>query len=254
MGEPGLLKAELIYPMDAGGTKVDGHAHDCHEAVVVFQGPYTVTVDGRRHRGDAGMVFVHPAGQWHDFETAVQAQVVIGVLQWRGPDPGFHVFHDPAGRWLVGMRWMAELVDGRRDAAARHLAQGLLLALLDDLAQGHGAEPVDAVARVHKYLRWNVHRKVTLRELADLAHCTPQYLTRIFRAAYGQPPMQFLQGLRVDLARSLAQTTSLGIDEIASRCGCCDASHLGRLLRRTLGCGLRDLRRSVSGADDGASG
>ncbi|MFH8386273.1 helix-turn-helix domain-containing protein, partial [Kitasatospora sp. NPDC018058] len=65
----------------------------------------------------------------------------------------------------------------------------------------------------------NLHRPLTLAEIADHAAMSVRSLNRRFRAQTGSTPLQWLLRARVDLARELLETTELSIGQIADRTG-----------------------------------
>ena len=61
----------------------------------------------------------------------------------------------------------------------------------------------------------------------------------------GKSPLSYFQELRVERAVHLLKTTDASVDEIAERVGYADGVTLRTLLRRHLGRGTRDIRRST---------
>ena len=66
----------------------------------------------------------------------------------------------------------------------------------------------------------------------------------------GKTPAKLIEGLRVEQARTLLTTTSLGTKTIAGRCGFGSSSRMARAFERTLGVAPRDFRL-VSGHASG---
>jgi len=84
------------------------------------------------------------------------------------------------------------------------------------------------VEKVISLMRENVHRRITLNELARAVHVTPEHLCRIFKAETGSPPAKYFKSLRMQKAKELLEATSLNIKEIISLIGVKDASHFVR--------------------------
>jgi transcriptional regulator GlxA family with amidase domain len=61
----------------------------------------------------------------------------------------------------------------------------------------------------------------------------------------GKLPLSYFQDLRVERAVHLLKTTEQTVEEIAVRVGYSDGVTLRTLLRRRLGYGIRELRRSL---------
>ena len=78
---------------------------------------------------------------------------------------------------------------------------------------------------VLQYIRENLHREVTLEELADLVHLNKNYLVRLFRETYGQTPIKMLIDMRLEHACDLIANTEMPVAEIAAACGYSSASY-----------------------------
>jgi transcriptional regulator GlxA family with amidase domain len=63
-------------------------------------------------------------------------------------------------------------------------------------------------------------------------------------AVLGKSPLSYVQSLRVERAVHLLKTSQESVDEIAARVGYADGVTLRTLLRRQLGYGVREIRRS----------
>ncbi|NEA67170.1 AraC family transcriptional regulator [Streptomyces sp. SID12488] len=75
---------------------------------------------------------------------------------------------------------------------------------------------------------------ITLDEAARLVHAHPAHLVRVFSAAFGMPPHQYLTARRVDRARRLL-LDGLAPGEVATAAGFYDQAHLTRHFRKLVG-------------------
>lgn len=57
-----------------------------------------------------------------------------------------------------------------------------------------------AVDRVQTYIKDNIHKAMTLRELADVAGYSPWYTAKIFKKAIGKSPFEYIRLLRLSKA------------------------------------------------------
>jgi len=87
-------------------------------------------------------------------------------------------------------------------------------------------------------LEWlvaNLHRSVTVEELAARAHMAPRTFARRFVAETGTTPHDWLTAQRVLLARRLLEETELGVDSVATRSGFGNAAALRHHFSRRVG-------------------
>jgi transcriptional regulator GlxA family with amidase domain len=80
-----------------------------------------------------------------------------------------------------------------------------------------------------------LHRRLTMSELAGAAGVSAGYLTRLFREATGTTPGAFLHNLRMARARLLLERTTLSVAEVMAQVGSADWSHFARDFRRAHG-------------------
>ncbi|MGE0342067.1 MAG: GlxA family transcriptional regulator [Porticoccaceae bacterium] len=113
---------------------------------------------------------------------------------------------------------------------------------LDDAAARHSDEDV---VQAQIWLQDNFDKPVSIAELAGRFDLSLRTFNRRFRDAVGEPPLAYLQELRLDTARQLLQSTNLTIAEIAQRCGYQDTAWFARLFRRLYDVTPREYRHTV---------
>lgn len=99
-----------------------------------------------------------------------------------------------------------------------------------------------------------LHRRVTVAELAGTVGLSVAQLTRLFRLATGRTPGAFLLDLRMMRARILVERTSLAITEVRTQVGISDRSHFARGFRRAYGLSPRTLRVELRLQNGGTNG
>ncbi|MEV7008120.1 helix-turn-helix domain-containing protein [Streptosporangium sp. NPDC051022] len=85
------------------------------------------------------------------------------------------------------------------------------------------------------WLTEQLHRPVSLADMAAHAHLAERTFTRRFRAETGVSPLQWLQQRRLDHARRLLETTDVTVDVVAARSGFPSALALREHFRRVTG-------------------
>ncbi len=91
------------------------------------------------------------------------------------------------------------------------------------------------VQRAQRWLQERLAEPVRMTELAQYLAVSERTLIRRFNAVLQQPPLTYLQNLRIDTARSLLEAGDLSIEQIALHAGYSDISSFSRLFRKRIG-------------------
>jgi transcriptional regulator GlxA family with amidase domain len=112
--------------------------------------------------------------------------------------------------------------------------------LTDHLAH---SDPI--VERFERWARSRLAEGFSLDVAARATGSSKRTLARRMRAVLGKSPLSYFQDLRVERAVHLLKTSSRSVEEIAARVGYADGVTLRTLLRRHLGQGVKEIRRSL---------
>ncbi|HZE41272.1 MAG TPA: helix-turn-helix domain-containing protein [Stackebrandtia sp.] len=111
-------------------------------------------------------------------------------------------------------------------------------------------EPRSAsTAKARAWALSQLHRPVTLRELAARESMSTRNFTRRFREEVGMSPQQWLTQQRVERARQLLETTDLSIDRVAIDAGFGTGTSLRQHLHAALGVSPRAYRNTFRGQE-----
>jgi len=162
-------------------------------------------------------------------------------------------FEDPAAQQLMKLL-LADFEDGY--PAGRLYTDHLIHALVYRyLFIGREDAPPNAVKQISA-LPKHILRRVTermrtldtelsLQVLAKESGYSRVHFVRMFRAATGYTPHNYLLKLRLDRARELLASPALSLTDIALECGFSSHSHLSRVFRQVLGATPSEYRRSL---------
>lgn len=103
-----------------------------------------------------------------------------------------------------------------------------------------------AVRAVERFVGENLHRPLSLDELARAGATSTRTLARRVRAALGLTPHALVQRIRMQHAAHLLDTTRETVDEVAARVGYADAAAFRRAFRKVVGESPRAHRASRS--------
>lgn len=88
------------------------------------------------------------------------------------------------------------------------------------------------IARAESWIRVHIANDFTINDVASAVALTPRTFSRRLEAVCGLSPVRFVQRIRIEIARTLLETTRLSVEEVAQRVGYAEPSTLRRLLRR----------------------
>ena len=93
--------------------------------------------------------------------------------------------------------------------------------LTDALKSSSKAEATDEdyISRIKKYITEHYNSELSIKELADFVHLSPEYLTRLFKKETGMTPKDYIIECRISTAKDLLANSSLPVSMIASEVG-----------------------------------
>ena len=111
----------------------------------------------------------------------------------------------------------------------------------------------DRIQAALTYAKRNLHRPLSVEELAEAAHLSPRQFSRVFHAETGQSPAKAVENLRVEAARVLMERSRHPIDAIADQTGFADRNRMRRAFLRAFGQPPQVIRRNARGDLDTAT-
>ena len=78
----------------------------------------------------------------------------------------------------------------------------------------------------------NLGRPISVNDLAAAVNCSRLHFTRLFQAAEGRSPHEFIADLKMRLAVRLLQTTPGSVKEVAAACGYEDTSYFCKVFKK----------------------
>jgi transcriptional regulator GlxA family with amidase domain len=101
----------------------------------------------------------------------------------------------------------------------------------------------DRIQAALTYARDNLHKPLTVLDLAEAACLSPRQFSRAFHAETGQSPAKAIESLRVEGARNLMEQGRHPIDVVARLTGFSDRDHMRRAFVRVFGQPPQVIRR-----------
>ena len=103
----------------------------------------------------------------------------------------------------------------------------------------------DRIQAALTYARDNLHKPLSVPDLAEAAHLSPRQFSRAFHAETGQSPAKAIENLRVEGARNLMEQSRHPIEVVARQTGFSDRDHMRRAFLRAFGQTPQALRRNA---------
>jgi len=103
----------------------------------------------------------------------------------------------------------------------------------------------DRIQTALSHARNNLHKPLTVADLAEAAHLSPRQFSRIFHAETGHSPAKAIENLRVEAARNLMEQSRHSIDVVAQQTGFSNRDQLRRAFLRAFGQPPQVLRRNA---------
>jgi AraC-like DNA-binding protein/quercetin dioxygenase-like cupin family protein len=234
------------------------HWHDYYELGYVLDGRATHVVNGDVQSAAPGTAFLLSPADFHALEASGSSPVrlVNAVLH---PELVERTLESLLPAEDLALPWTVPELPGAVEDVRRVreelstlrpgwdvIVESALRAILVELARGvagpgRPAEPVTAgsppanLRRALRYVERHFREPLSLAEVAAVAHLSPHWFSEQFRRATGESFQSFLKRRRLQFARSLIESTELGVTEVCHAAGFNDPSYFGRAYRDRYG-------------------
>lgn len=140
------------------------------------------------------------------------------------------------------------------DPHYRDAIRGLLLALLVELHRSTrvdsdttecDAEAVRRLTRATEMISSRIHESISIEQLAEACDLSPAQMRRLFHAAFGISPQEYITRLRLELARVALRDEQRTVIEVSGGVGYEATSTFNRHFRRLYGESPRQYRQSL---------
>ncbi len=103
----------------------------------------------------------------------------------------------------------------------------------------------DRIQNALSYAKRNLHKALTVDELAEAANLSRRQFSRAFRIETGQSPAKAVETLRVESARSMIEDSTHPIDVVARENGFSDPERMRRAFIRAFGVPPQSIKRAA---------
>lgn len=102
---------------------------------------------------------------------------------------------------------------------------------------------LERITRIVRYIQENLHKKITLSEIAEMEHLNYHYLSHFIKGTLGLSFSEFLNSLRLDTAEKLLVTTDSSIISISNKSGFSNVSSFNTLFKNEHGLTPTEFRK-----------
>lgn len=106
-------------------------------------------------------------------------------------------------------------------------------------------QSVQRFCRIENYIIQHLSDKITLSDLSELEHLSPQYLSAEFRKKYDRTFGDIVEYYRSIQAVKLIINSNLKISEIQKECGFSDSKYFYRAFKKYMGCSPLKFRNKM---------
>lgn len=227
------------------------HTHG--ELIYVIKGSVNICVDGKTHvlqEGEMSVVFPYLT---HSYDDAPDADALIILF-----DPLATAFdntfltkkpvrHHTDGRAYYHMlnRAVALMNHGKIKTAL-----GYINAVIGEFLEITSMEAVDnttedAVVKILTYCAEHFTENVTIKSVSEALYLSPSYVSKIFSQKLRYGFREYINALRINMARSLLKNPEKRITDIMLLCGFVNQSSFNRVFRDICGITPKDYRKAI---------
>lgn len=94
--------------------------------------------------------------------------------------------------------------------------------------------PDEQITQIQIWLQDNYHRDILFPQVGERFGMSVRTLNRRFKNALGKTPLDYLQEIRINIAKDLLKTSNLSIGEIADKVGYQDTTYFTTLFKKHL--------------------
>ena len=258
----------LLHTFDKP-ARLSGESHAFPEIIYILSGSHSLYVDEKQYRLSAGQMMIYAPGAFHAVKEATGALAYI--LSFKVGDGFLEPLYNRVLTLSDAQRQMFSRImeDGRRCftrsvseftiregadmSVLQRMKKQLEFFLADILVQCVRETEKDIppgwetdFAKVAWYLQENLHRSLTLTEIADGCSMSVSKLKMLCRAMCGCGPIRYCNMLKIEHAKRLIAQGGMNFTEIAEALGFSSLHYFSRLFRKTVGISPSDYAHSVA--------
>ena len=240
------------------------HWHEHLEMHYTVSGGAVFHIDRQLYHLQEGDLIIVNRNEMHaGYSTQIPYEGWFLVFNPEDISPGYL---DPDARFqslIRGDETVRQLITRMMDETKRqvcghqYLCRALVVELLVYLSRNYRTETLSSkrvtkrqkdlerLAPALQYIEKNYTERITVSQLAKMLCLSTDRLGHLFHEGVGQPPLQYINEIRLRKAMHLLNMGEYTVTEVAQAVGFYDYNHFGRMFRRRYGCTPNQVRRGM---------
>ncbi len=235
-----------IYPVQSGSHQCDkGYSfgpcvRNNYLIHYVYSGKGIFRVDGKEYNVHSGQMFLIKPNQLAFYRADNRDAWLYRWIEFNGSmsEKILAAFDSPilddSGNIGNALKELAEAPDTRFEAVMQKF--WAFIATLTHAQKAplitHGEE---YVSKAVAYIKNNVHKKISVSDIADHIGINRSYLSRLFREYKGVSPQQYISTIKMNAAVQYLKNTNVSVGEVAKSVGYDDYHVFNKVFRNHFG-------------------
>ena len=127
-----------------------------------------------------------------------------------------------------------------------YLCRNYVAEMMPERDSAKRKKDLERLSAVLGYIEANYNQRITVEQLADMVCLSEDRFGHLFREGVGQPPLQYINAMRLRKALNMLKTNQYTVTEVADAVGFRDYNHFGRLFRKQYGCTPNEIKRGMT--------
>lgn len=136
-----------------------------------------------------------------------------------------------------------EYMDAFKDTSALRKAVSFIIPSIQAFSESGCLK--DAVSLAKDYISNNVSLHLSVKDVADYVHLSPEYFTKLFKKEVGQNIKNYILQVKVDVAKDLLGNPNIPISMVALDLGYSNFSHFTQVFKKFEGITPTDYRKNI---------
>jgi YesN/AraC family two-component response regulator len=90
----------------------------------------------------------------------------------------------------------------------------------------------DDVQRAKEYILANISNDISVKDVADYVHLSPEYFSKLFKKETGENVKNYILRIKVDAAKDLLENPNIPVSMVASELGYSNFSHFTQMFKK----------------------